>query len=110
MKCLVTGGAGFIGSHIVDRLILEGHEVVIVDNMSTGKPENINPKALHINEDISDTKVDWNYILQGVDTVFHVAAAARVQPSIENPVKFHDVNVNGTHTVYYKHLTLPTKA
>ena len=101
MKCLVTGGAGFIGSHIVDRLILEGHEVVIVDNMSTGKPENINPKALHINEDISDTKVDWNYILQGVDTVFHVAAAARVQPSIENPVKFHDVNVNGTHNLLY---------
>ena len=52
MKCLVTGGAGFIGSHIVDRLINDGHEVIVVDNLSTGKEENINPKAKFYHMDI----------------------------------------------------------
>ena len=51
-KCVVTGGAGFIGSHIVDRLIDDGHEVIIIDNLSTGKEENINPKAKFIKNDI----------------------------------------------------------
>ena len=99
MKCLVTGGAGFIGSHIVDRLIDEGHKVVIVDNMSTGKNENINPKAEFWKVDIADVDEYWEDILEGVEIVFHTAAAARVQPSIENPAKFHNTNVSGTHNL-----------
>ena len=88
MKCLVTGGAGFIGSNLVDRLIDDGHEVVIVDDMSTGKDDNINPKAEFWKIDISDVDEDWEEIFKGVEYVFHTAAKARVQPSIKNPVDF----------------------
>ena len=95
MKCLVTGGAGFIGSNLVDKLIDNGHDVVIVDDMSTGKKENINPKADIYCVDISDVDEDWDEIFDGVDVVFHTAAKARVQPSIENPVEFNNVNVDG---------------
>lgn len=99
MRALVTGGAGFIGSHIVDRLIDEGHKVVIVDNMSTGKNENINPKAEFWKVDIADVDEYWEDIFEGVEIVFHTAAAARVQPSIKNPAKFHNTNVSGTHNL-----------
>jgi len=95
MKCLVTGGAGFIGSNLVDRLIDEGHEVVIVDDMSTGKDENVNPKAEFWKIDISDVDEDWEEIFKGVEYVFHTAAKARVQPSIKNPVDFDRTNVGG---------------
>jgi len=100
MRCIVTGGAGFIGSNLVDRLVDEGHEVIIFDNYSTGKKENINPKAKFFLVDIShrpsfqnDTMRD---VMTGVDVVFHLAALARVQPSIENPIEYHNTNVNGT--------------
>ena len=95
MRALVTGGAGFIGSNLVDRLINDGHEVVIVDNMSTGKDENINPKAEIWCVDIADVDEDWDEIFEGVDVVFHTAAKARVQPSIKNPVEFDKTNVGG---------------
>jgi len=94
MKCLVTGGAGFIGSNLVDRLIDDGHEVAVIDNLSTGKEENINPKAKFYNRDITLIN-DW-LMFKDVDVVFHLAAKARVQPSIENPIEFHNTNVNGT--------------
>ena len=100
MRCLVTVGAGFIGSNLVDKLIDDGHEVIIFDNYSTGKKENINPKAKFFLVDIShspsfqnDTMRD---VMTGVDVVFHLAALARVQPSIENPIEYHNTNVNGT--------------
>tara|TARA_B100001123_G_scaffold449333_1_gene614249 strand:- start:2740 stop:3651 length:912 start_codon:yes stop_codon:yes gene_type:complete len=101
MKCLVTGGAGFIGSNLVDRLIDDGHEVVIIDNLSTGKKENINPKAKFYNRDISKGNFNShpNGIFEGVDVVFHTAALARVQPSIDDPVEFDKVNVGGTLAV-----------
>ena len=95
MRVLVTGGAGFIGSNLVDRLINDGHEVVIVDNMSTGRDENINPKAEIWCVDIADVDEDWDEIFKGVDVVFHTAAKARVQPSIDNPVEFDRTNVGG---------------
>ena len=95
MRALVTGGAGFIGSNLVDRLINDGHEVVIVDNMSTGRDENINPKAEIWCVDIADVDEDWDEIFKGVDVVFHTAAKARVQPSIDNPVEFDRTNVGG---------------
>ena len=97
MKCLVTGGAGFIGNNLVNRLINDGHEVIIIDNLSTGKKENINSEAKFYHVDISllRRKTDFS-MFEGVDVVFHLAALARVQPSIENPISFHETNVNGT--------------
>ena len=100
MRCIVTGGAGFIGSNLVDKLIDDGHEVIIFDNYSTGKKENINPKAKFFLVDISHQPSFENKtmkdIMTGVDVVFHLAALARVQPSIENPIEYHNTNVNGT--------------
>jgi UDP-glucose 4-epimerase len=99
-KAIVTGGAGFIGSHLVDKLIKQGVEVTIIDDFSTGKVENVNKKAYCWKQDIS--KVDINeltYFMKGVDVVFHLAALARVQPSIEEPLPYHDVNVTGTHNL-----------
>jgi len=96
MKCIVTGGAGFIGSHLVDKLIEEGHRVLVLDDLSTGKKENINEKADFIQWDISQ---DWNELgttVEGIDVIFHLAAKARVQPSIEEPIEYHNANVNGT--------------
>ena len=101
MKYIVTGGAGFIGSNLVDALINEGHEVIVIDNLSTGKQENINNKAELVICDIShqDHLQKMEEVASGVDTIFHLAALARVQPSIENPNEFNKVNVNGTLNV-----------
>ena len=96
MKCLVTGGAGFIGSNLVNKLIKDGHDVVIVDDLSTGKKDNIHPKAKAWIVDISDVHEYWDEIFDNVDVVFHTAAKARVQPSIKNPIEFNNVNVSGT--------------
>lgn len=98
MKYLVTGGAGFIGSNLVNVLLKEGHEVIIVDDLSTGNRDRIPSHAHFQCFDIS--KASWPQaliaLMRGVDVVFHMAAAARVQPSIQKPLEFHNVNVNGT--------------
>ena len=106
MNILVTGGAGFIGSNLVDKLIDNGHDVVVIDDLSTGKKENINSKAkfykYNITTDILLSDVssspyknhDWKKYKY--DVVFHLAAKARVQPSIENPIEFNRTNVDGT--------------
>ncbi|MDP3900203.1 MAG: NAD-dependent epimerase/dehydratase family protein [bacterium] len=97
-KCLVTGGAGFVGSNLVDALIECGDEVVILDNLSTGKRENLNPKATFVEVDLRDLeKIKPHFV--GIDYVFHTAALARVQPSIIDPVTYNDHNVNGTLNV-----------
>jgi UDP-glucose 4-epimerase len=98
MKYIVTGGAGFIGSNLVDSLVDEGHEVIVIDNLSTGKEDNVNSKAKLFVLDIShkDSISNMKEVMQEADTVFHLAALARVQPSIENPHEFNKVNVNGT--------------
>ena len=93
-KVIVTGGAGFIGSHIVDALIDAGYEVHIIDNMSAGKEENINPKAIFHKVDIRDKEI-LAPLFKDVKYVFHEAAMPRVQYSIENPIETHDINVNG---------------
>jgi UDP-glucose 4-epimerase len=84
----------------VDKLIDDGHEVIIFDNYSTGKKENVNPKAKFFLVDISHQPSfkdkTMEEIMTGVDVVFHLAAKARVQPSIENPIEYHNTNVNGT--------------
>jgi UDP-glucose 4-epimerase len=96
MKCLVTGGAGFIGSNLVDRLIADGHQVTIFDDLSTGFEENINPKATFYKVDISNMDDYYPFYFNDVDVIFHLACLARVQPSIENPMEYHKTNVNGT--------------
>lgn len=93
-KVIVTGGAGFIGSHIVDLLINEGYEVHIIDNMSAGKKENINPKAILHVMDIRDREA-LIPLFKDVKYVFHEAAMPQVQYSIENPIETNDINVNG---------------
>ena len=97
MRVIVTGGAGFIGSNLVDRLIDDGHEVSVIDNLSTGKDKNMNPKAKFYRKDITQMRRDSDFTMfEGVDVVFHTAAMARVQPSIEDPISFNRVNVDGT--------------
>lgn len=101
-KVVVTGGAGFIGSNLVDELIKQNIEVIILDDLSTGKKENINPKAKWFDVSLQNLNSDLHF--QGVDVVFHLAALARVQPSIEDPITFNTANVDGTLKVlYYAH-------
>ena len=101
MKYVVVGGAGFIGSNIVDKLVEQNHEVVIIDNLSTGKMENVNPKASVEYIDISNVNECPNMveIMSGADALFLLAAKARVQPSIENPVEYETNNTIGTLNV-----------
>jgi len=97
MKCLVVGGAGFIGSNLVDGLIKDKHKVQVWDNLSTGKRNNVNPKAHFINCDITKSYDARKVIMDEFkpDVVFHLAAKASVQLSIENPIEYHNANVNG---------------
>ncbi|HHW58009.1 MAG TPA: SDR family oxidoreductase [Clostridia bacterium] len=96
MKVLVTGGAGFIGSHIVDLLIENGYEVVIVDNLSTGKEEFINKKAVFYKKDITDDDLYEIFEKEKPDYVIHQAAQIDVQRSIDDPVFDAKVNILGT--------------
>jgi UDP-glucose 4-epimerase len=99
---VVTGGAGFIGSNLVDKLIKQGIKVIVLDDLSTGKRENINPKAEFIECDISTaSQVDLTFYINGADIVFHTAAKARVQPSIDDPLTFNKANVDGTLNMLY---------
>lgn len=95
MMYLITGGAGFIGSNLTDELIKQGHRVKIIDNLSTGKKENLNPAAIFCNLDISNLQ-EGEDIFKNVDGVFHMAALPNVQYSIENPEETHKINVEGT--------------
>ncbi|MEM3382526.1 MAG: SDR family oxidoreductase [Nitrososphaerales archaeon] len=99
-RILVTGGAGFIGSHIVDRLLQEGFKVIVLDNLSTGRITNIkhylkNKNFQLIKGDIREENV-VRRALKGVEAVIHEAAISSVEESIKNPIKTNDVNVNGT--------------
>lgn len=100
MKALVTGGAGFIGSHIADRLIQDRHEVVVLDNLVTGKKENVNPKARFVECNIADYETILPHF-SGVDVVFHCAALARITPSVKNPLLSNTYNITGTLNVLW---------
>lgn len=97
-KVVVTGGAGFIGSHLTDALVERGFAVHVIDNLSGGKKENINPKAVFHKADIRDLAA-IKPIINGARFVFHCAALPRVQYSIEHPVETNEVNVGGTLNV-----------
>ena len=92
--CIVTGGAGFIASHVVDLLVRKGHKVHIIDNLSTGRRENINPDAEFHEVDIRNGGALAS-VFRGIDWVFHGAAWPRIQPSFEDPVTHEDINVIG---------------
>ena len=102
-RCLVTGGAGFIGSHLVDELLLQGHTVTVIDNLSSGSSSNMTSFKNHPN--LSFIKADirnFDDILahfKHIDWVFHLAGLADIVPSIENPKEYYDVNVTGTLNV-----------
>ena len=80
-KVLVTGGCGFIGSNLVDLLIKQGNSVVVIDDLSSGKKENCNPKADYLFGDYKEIMTSNHLKLNNLDTVFHLAAEARIQPS-----------------------------
>ncbi len=92
MKILVTGGAGFIASHIVDAYLEQGHAVVIIDNLSTGRIENVNPKAKFIKADIQDEKIADIFKAEKFDVVNHHAAQMDVRRSVEDPI--YDAKIN----------------
>jgi UDP-glucose 4-epimerase len=100
-RCLVTGGAGFIGSNLVDALIRRGDEVVVIDNLSTGKREYLNPKAKFYEMDICDqAKVDAVFNEEKFDYVFHLAAQISVKDSIANPRLDNQVNAIGSFIIF----------
>lgn len=103
MKILVTGGCGFIGSHMVDRLLDDGHQVIVIDNCSTGRIENLEHQKDNDNLNVHILDIA-NYedilpLFKGVDKVFHIAALADIVPSIQMPLKYHRSNVDGTINV-----------
>ena len=95
MKFLVTGGAGFIGSHLVDRLIKGGHKVVVIDNLSTGKKENLNKKARFYKADICDKEISQIFKKEKPEVIFHYAAQIDVRKSVEDPIEDAKINILG---------------
>ena len=96
-KVIVTGGAGFIGSHVVDLLVEEGYLVSVFDDLSTGRKEYINRKSNFVNIDITDSKKVFDVVSQiRPDCILHLAAWARLKRSIDDPIGTNKVNVNGT--------------
>ncbi|MBI3457051.1 MAG: SDR family oxidoreductase [Candidatus Rokubacteria bacterium] len=103
MRTLVTGGAGFIGSHLAERLLNDGREVTVIDNFSTGRPRNLarlreNQRLTVRHADVADPGAMLG-LFDGVEWVFHLAALADIVPSIERPLDYHRANVDGTVTV-----------
>jgi UDP-glucose 4-epimerase len=103
MKVVVTGGSGFIGSHLVDHLLSDGHRVLVLDDFSTGRLENLsqikNSPSLSVERvDVADYE-DVAGLFRGASWVFHLAALADIVPSVEYPLKYHKANVDGTVSV-----------
>lgn len=95
MRCLVTGGAGFIGTALANRLVHDGHHVRVLDDLSGGDPGRLHPDVLFTRGDVRDRPKLWT-LLQRVDCVFHLAARVSVPESVLYPREYNDVNVGGT--------------
>ena len=98
MRVIVTGGAGFIGSHLVERLVKEGNEVIVIDNLSTGRESNLDKvkdKIIFYKKGVHEL-TEKEEIFEEVEWVFHLAGLADIVPSIEYPLKYHQSNVDGT--------------
>ena len=103
MKALVTGGAGFIGSHLCESLLADGHEVIIIDDLSTGRLENISSILEHdslqfVREDVRNSQT-MNLLVEKSDMIFHLAAAVGVQLIVDEPVRTIETNIHGTEVV-----------
>ena len=102
-SAVVTGGAGFIGSHLVDRLLADGHRVTVLDDFSTGRPQNLahhgsRPELTVVSADVADGGAILPHV-EGADWLFHLAALADIVPSIQRPLAYHHANVDGTVAV-----------
>lgn len=91
----MTGGAGFIGSHVVEALVAEGYDVRVLDNLSTGDASYVHPAAELIEVDLG-ADAGWNHLLRGTEVVFHLAALPRIQPSFDDPLMHERANVVAT--------------
>lgn len=100
MKILITGGAGFIGSHITDRMLSDGHEVMVIDNLSTGKYKNIHKKASFWLMDICSPEVEALFAKERPDIVLHHAAQANVHVSQHNPILDAQINIKGSINIF----------
>jgi UDP-glucose 4-epimerase len=100
LRILVTGGAGFIGSNVVDRFVLEGHRVTVVDNLSTGFEENLNPKARFFQADIRSAVIDKIFERTKPDILCHHAAQIDVRKSTTDPILDAEVNINGSLNLF----------
>ncbi len=98
MRVLITGGAGFLGSALANRLVGLGHTTLALDDLTTGDPRRLEPEVLFTRGDVKDIPKLWT-LLQGVDCVYHLAARVRVPESIHYPNDYNDVNVGGTVAV-----------
>ena len=96
MKILVTGGAGFIGSHVTDMFVAEGHDVVVVDDLSAGRREQVNPRAKFYQVDIRSPELSQVFESERPEVVDHHAARANVRESMEKPILYADVNILGS--------------
>ena len=98
MDILVTGGAGFIGTNLIKRLLKDGHNVVSLDNYSTGTEDNHQEGCKYVDADIRDV-IDFDYFMEDVDVVYHLAALARIQPSFKRPANTLEVGILGTMNI-----------
>ena len=98
MKALVTGGAGFVGTNLIKKLLQEGHEVVSLDNYSTGKKENEQEGCKYYDVDLCEVK-DYSFFMDNPDTIYHMGALARIQPSLTHPVSHIQNNFDSTLNV-----------
>ena len=102
MRFVVTGGAGFVGSHLVKFLVKKGHDVIVIDNLVNGKKENLSKVIEQIeflDLDIRDYK-SMEENMKNIDGVFHQAALTTVQDSFDRPEEYHEVNVVGTENIF----------
>ena len=100
MNILITGGAGYIGSHVVELLIQKKNDIIILDNLTTGRKRLINKKAIYIKGDINNKKLVNNIIKQyNIQTIIHLAAYLNVSEAEKNKLKYYNNNVKGTEAL-----------